>query len=102
MRHQTNEERADRPPSSRSSLELAPDRSDDGEATSREVKVTTGNQEAEHVGYPICEGPGVMRLLLTWPYSSEGQIVEIERERITSISDVEPRTLGEPPIGSKA
>lgn len=38
-----------------------------------------------------------MRLLITWPYQSEGRIVEIEREEINSVSHVASQRLGETP-----
>jgi hypothetical protein len=47
------------------------------------VKTAPG---ASHVGHPVCEGPGVMRLLVTQPYNSQGRIVEIPVPDIESVS----------------
>jgi hypothetical protein len=63
-----------------------------------EVVVET-DSEGSHMGYPICDGPAVMRLMLTRPYNSQGQIVEIPLSEIDSVKKVELRPIGEtPPI----
>jgi hypothetical protein len=65
----------------------------------KEVQVHTKNGSvASYVGLEICEGPGVMRLLLTWPYERSAEIVEIPVEKIQSVTEIEqPHPLGATP-----
>jgi hypothetical protein len=49
------------------------------------------------VGIPVCTGPASYRLLVTWPERNEGQIVEIPRDEIESISEADTRPRGRPP-----
>jgi hypothetical protein len=49
------------------------------------------------VGIPVCTGPASYRLLVTWPERNEGQIVEIPRDEIESISEADIRPRGRPP-----
>ncbi len=64
-----------------------------------EVTVTDPSQQAPttHVGLEICKGPGVMRLLLTRPYRSAGQTVDIPVEQVEAVALVASAPLGEPP-----
>lgn len=48
-------------------------------------------------GLEICDGPRTYRLLLTHPVDSEGQIIEIPREKIKSIDQVASGRRGESP-----
>lgn len=50
-----------------------------------------------HVGITICEGPGRYRMVLTRPFSAQGQIIEIPVEEIESIETVEATPLGQEP-----
>lgn len=50
-----------------------------------------------HFGVPICKGPGMYRMMLTWPASDEGRIVEIPRARIREISPAQAASRGEMP-----
>lgn len=63
-----------------------------------EVKVITKGGEPEtYVGLEISGGPGVTRLLLTWPYERAAEIVEIPVERIESVTEVGPHPMGSKP-----
>ena len=67
-----------------------------------EVKVTTKGDEPEsYVGLEISGGPGMMRLLLTWPYERAAEIVEIPVEEVESITEVGPQPLGAAPAESE-
>ncbi|MDH3190839.1 MAG: hypothetical protein OEM39_09430 [Acidimicrobiia bacterium] len=50
-----------------------------------------------HYGVPICKGPGMYRLMVTWPAADEGRIIEIPRGRITEIAIVRASSRGEMP-----
>ncbi len=50
-----------------------------------------------HVGITICEGPGRYRMVLTRPFSDQGQIVEIPVDEIESVETVESTPLGKEP-----
>lgn len=50
-----------------------------------------------HFGVPICKGPGMYRMMLTWPASDEGRIVEIPRALIREISPAQTASRGEMP-----
>jgi hypothetical protein len=54
------------------------------------------------VGIPVCTGPASYRLLVTWPERNEGRIIEIPRDEIESISEVEPRLRGRHPDKKRA
>lgn len=65
----------------------------------KEVKVSTNNgSDGSYVGLAICGGPGVMRLLITWPYERSAEVVEIPVEAIESVKEVEPHPLGAKPL----
>ena len=64
---------------------------------SNNVKVVTKDGKRDYVGSTICDGPGVYRLMLTWPFKVEGQIVEVPLEDIAEVVNVEVGELGEPP-----
>lgn len=49
------------------------------------------------VGIPVCTGPASYRLLVTWPERNEGRIIEIPRDEIESISEVDTRPRGRTP-----
>ncbi|CAN5865976.1 hypothetical protein BH23ACT4_BH23ACT4_10010 [soil metagenome] len=61
------------------------------------LQIKSGGRTQTRVGIPVCTGPASYRLLVTWPERNEGQIVEIPREEIESISEVEPRPRGRQP-----
>lgn len=66
-----------------------------------EVKVTTKGDEPESfVGLEISGGPGVLRLLLTWPYERAAEIVELPVEKVASVTEVRPHPLGDAPVDS--
>lgn len=50
-----------------------------------------------HFGVPICKGPGMYRMMVTWPAAEEGRIVEIPRAQIQEISPAQPGARGEMP-----
>lgn len=65
-----------------------------------EIKVTTKEEEGPnrtYVGMEVSTGPGTFRLVLTWPYERGGRIVEIPLGKIDSVTQVEPRAMGEEP-----
>lgn len=64
---------------------------------SHNVKLVTRDGQRDYVGSPICEGPGIYRLMLTWPFKAEGQIVEVPLEDIEEIVEVTVGELGKPP-----
>ena len=65
----------------------------------KEVRVSTNNgSDDSYVGLEICDGPGVMRLLITWPYERSAQVVEIPVDSIESVREVEPHPLGAKPV----
>lgn len=67
-----------------------------------ELKVTTKQDDGPirtYVGEGVCTGPGVFRLVLTWPYDRGGRIVEIPLTEVESVVPVEPRALGDEPAG---
>lgn len=64
----------------------------------RLVKITTRVDGKSHVGVPVCEGPKTYRLMLTWPYSEEGRIVEIPLRDIESVAEARGGPLKEPPV----
>lgn len=63
----------------------------------QQVKVTLDSDGSSHFGIPISEGPGVYRLLLTWPYKLDGRVKEIPLEDIRSVEEVEAGPRGEEP-----
>lgn len=66
-----------------------------------EVKVTTKDTEPKtYVGLEISGGPGVTRLLLTWPYERAAEIVEIPVANIESVTEVGPHPMGAKPAES--
>ena len=66
-----------------------------------EVKVTTKDEEPQtFVGLEISGGPGVTRLLLTWPYERAAEIVEIPVTNIQSVIEVGPHPMGAKPAES--
>lgn len=50
-----------------------------------------------HYGVPVCKGPGMYRLMVTWPTSDEGKIIEIPCSQIRDIAAVQSATRGEMP-----
>jgi hypothetical protein len=63
----------------------------------RAVRFTVDGESKVMVGVPVCEGPRTYRLLLTHPHQTEGRIVDIPREDIESIDEVEPSPRGASP-----
>lgn len=64
-----------------------------------EVKVITkGGDRDTYVGLEISGGPGVTRLLRTWPYERAAEIVEIPVEEIESVTGVGPHPMGAKPV----
>lgn len=63
----------------------------------RSVQIKDEGKTKVLVGLTVCEGPETYRLLLTRPHRKEGQIVEIPRDAIESIKQVETGPRGEPP-----
>lgn len=64
-----------------------------------EVQVEASDDEGnrrEYVGIEICRGPGVMRVLLTRPFGSAGETVDLPLDRVRSVAEVESGVLGEP------
>lgn len=62
------------------------------------VKVTTKGSERTYVGMEVCGGPGVIRLLLTWPYERAAEVVEVPLDEVDSVAEVEElQPLGEMP-----
>jgi hypothetical protein len=70
-----------------------------GKANAMETMITTDEdgESQTHVGITICEGPGRFRMVLTRPYHEAGRIIEIPREKISSIEPVAPGSFGETP-----
>lgn len=64
-----------------------------------EAMITTDEdgESQTRVGITICEGPGRFRMVLTRPYHEAGRIIEIPREKISSIEPVAPGSFGETP-----
>lgn len=61
------------------------------------IQLRHGGKTVTRVGIPVCTGPAVYRLLVTWPERNEGRIIEIPREEIESISEADVRPRGRPP-----
>ncbi len=61
------------------------------------IEVKKDGRTQTRVGIPVCTGPASYRLLVTWPERNEGRIIEIPRDEIESISEVDPRLRGTPP-----
>ena len=51
----------------------------------------------DHVGLPICEGPSNYRMMITWPVTEEGHIVEIPLENLERVEDVVQEARGDKP-----
>ncbi len=49
------------------------------------------------VGITVSKGPGTSRLLLTRPYSDEGQVIEIPLEEIETVDQAREGPLDRPP-----
>lgn len=54
-------------------------------------------EQRTYVGVTVCRGPGQLRLVLTRPYHEAGQIVEIPRDKVESVTRVPMTPLGEEP-----
>lgn len=63
----------------------------------RAVRVKADGESKVMVGVAVCEGPKTFRLLLTHPHQTEGRIVDIPRDDIESIDEVEPSPRGASP-----
>lgn len=50
-----------------------------------------------HVGITVSKGPGTYRLLLTRPYSDEGQVIEIPLEEIETVDQAREGPPDRPP-----
>lgn len=61
------------------------------------IELKRDGRTLTRVGIPVCTGPASYRLLVTWPERNEGQIIEIPREEIESISEAESRPRGRQP-----
>jgi hypothetical protein len=58
------------------------------------IQVKRNGRLLTRVGIPVCTGPASYRLLVTWPERNEGRIIEIPRDEIESISEVDTRPRG--------
>ena len=61
-------------------------------------KVITYQEDGQRLtamGIPVSEGPRNYRLMITWPISDEGRIIEIPLAQIESIKTAERRPRGE-------
>jgi hypothetical protein len=63
----------------------------------RVVRFTVDGDSKVMVGVAVCEGPRTYRMLLTHPHQTEGRIVDIPRDDIESIDEVEPSPRGTSP-----
>lgn len=61
------------------------------------IQVKRDGRMLTRVGIPVCTGPASYRLLVTWPERNEGRIIEIPRDEIESISEVDSRPRGRSP-----
>lgn len=61
------------------------------------IQVKRDGRVLTRVGIPVCTGPASYRLLVTWPERNEGRIIEIPRDEIESISEIDTRPRGRAP-----
>lgn len=64
------------------------------------VKSEHDGEHRTYVGVAVCRGPGQVRLVLTRPYHEAGQIVEIPRDKVESVTRARMTPLGEEPSPS--
>ncbi len=63
----------------------------------RVVDYDSNGRSNTHFGVPICKGPGMYRMMVTWPTTEEGRIIEIPRAQIQDISPAQTGARGDMP-----
>lgn len=63
----------------------------------RVIDIDSNGHSSTHFGVPICKGPGVYRMMVTWPSAEEGKVIEIPRAQIREICPAQPGLRGEMP-----
>lgn len=59
------------------------------------VKSEDDGEQRTYVGVAVCNGPRQLRLVLTRPYNEAGQIVEIPKDKVESVTRAPMTPLGE-------
>ena len=61
-----------------------------------QVVVRDGDRTKTYIGLEVSRGPGMMHLILTRPYSSAGQTIDIPLDEVVSVDRLESTPQGVP------